>query len=79
MSKKKMASSARWPSCCVPFLSGCAANDAEDNPQAQQELNAESNRAIGRGLTGDRAIRSGHYERFYGHGCGRHPRQCERR
>ena len=44
MSKKKMRAFAGAMAVVlafVPFLSGCAANDAEDNPQAQQELNAD--------------------------------------
>ncbi|MFR7495160.1 MAG: hypothetical protein ACLUVF_10995 [Adlercreutzia sp.] len=60
-------------------MSGCA-NDAEDNPQAQQELNAdEQSRNEAEGSIGDRAIRSGLAMNGSTAGCGRHPRQCERR
>ena len=57
MSKKKMRAFAGAMAVVlafVPFLSGCAANDAEDNPQAQQELNAdEQSRNEAEGSIGD--------------------------
>lgn len=44
MSKKKMRAFAGAMAVVlafIPFLSGCTTNAAEDNPQAQQELNAD--------------------------------------
>ena len=84
MSKKKMRAFAGAMAVVlafVPFLSGCAANDAEDNPQAQQELNAdEQSRNEAEGSIGE-TVQYGQVMAMNGSTAtvGRHPRQCERR